>query len=228
MTAMMKRFKDLEQKKINCSIKSHLWVLSGFIGNAFFSKAAPAIATKNGERFLNLGCGSRRINGWVNADFYRLHNLMIKRHMRPDWMLDLTKPLKCSSDYWDGVLLEHTSEHLSYSDNLLLLKEVFRTLKPGGIVRIIVPDLDRYLQWSSLRNSEPKMARYYSLAEAVSNLTQNHLHVSVWNYELLAEVLSDAGFTDINRSEYGATTFSEMNVDMESHRWESLYVEARK
>ena len=88
---------------------------------------------------------------------------------------------------------------------------------------MIVPDLDRYLQWNEIRDQEPKMNRYYSLAEAVSNLTQNHLHIAVWNFDLLAEVLKEAGFSDVNRSECGNTYFPEMNVDMESHRISHLH-----
>jgi len=226
--SMMKRFGDLEKRRINCSIKSYLWVWSGIIGNIFFSRSVPEKITENSKNLLNLGCGSRHLDGWVNADFYRLHNLIWNRKSLPNWMLDLTKPLKCNSDYWDGVLLEHTNEHLSYTQNLLLFKEVFRTLKPGGVLRVIVPDLDRDLQWNEVRSQEPKMARYYSLAEAVSNLTQNHLHIAVWNFDLLVEVLKEAGFSDVNRSEYGNTYLPEMNVDMENHKWESLYVEAHK
>jgi predicted SAM-dependent methyltransferase len=45
-------------------------------------------------------------------------------------------------------------------------------MKPGGVLRIVVPDLDRYLRWNALKAVEKKMNRYSSLPEAISNLTQ--------------------------------------------------------
>lgn len=226
--SMKKRFCELESRRIFPGIKIYLWKWSGIIGNAFFSSHAPNIKTETGSRLLNLGCGACRMDGWVNADFYRLNNLIWNRHMLPDWMVDLTKPLKCDDDFWDGVLIEHVNEHLLYSQNLELFKEIYRSLKPGSICRVIVPDLGRYLQWRELRDVEPKMARYSSLAEAVSNLTQNHSHVSIWDFALLSEVLEDVGFIDVKKQEFNVSSLSEMEVDTKSHKWESLYVEARK
>ena len=225
---MKKRFLELEKKRLFPGIRGYIWNWSGVIGNLLFSREAPDIESNSGLRLLNLGCGSCRMAGWVNADFYRLHNLVWNRKLLPDWMVDLTKPLKCNDDYWDGVLLEHVNEHLLHSTNYDLFKEVYRSLKPGGVCRIVVPDLDRYLNWDKIRNEEPKMSRYSSLAEAVSNLTQNHLHVSIWNYDLLTETLKDVGFSIVERSEYRVSSLEEMKVDTESHKWESLYVEAHK
>ena len=97
--SMMKRFYDLEKRRIGCSIKSYIWTWFGMIGNIFFSRGAPEVSIQNSKHLLNLGCGSRHLDGWVNADFYRLHNLTWNRKSHPDWMLDLTKPLKCDSDH---------------------------------------------------------------------------------------------------------------------------------
>ena len=75
-------------------------------------------------------------------------------------MIDITKPLKCKSDFWDGVIIEHTNEHILYSENYDMLTELYRTMKPGGVLRIVVPDLGRYLRWKDLKAVEKKMNRY--------------------------------------------------------------------
>ena len=150
---MLRRFEELQKKRINCSVKSYLWSLSGIVVNILFSRPVPK-KTESSKNLLNLGYGSRHLNGWINVDFYRLHNLIWNRKNLPDWMLDLTKPLKCNADYFDGVLLDHINEHLSYGQNLLLFKEFFRALKPGDVLRVIFPDLDRYLNWNELRSKE--------------------------------------------------------------------------
>lgn len=222
---IQERFYNLEKRRLYYGFKPFLWSLFGRIGNSFFRREAPAC---EGESFLNLACGDRRIKGWINADFYRLHNLLWQRNQLPDWFVDLTKPLKCKDNYWDGIVIEHANEHLLYSQNLRLFREVLRILKPGGVLRIVVPDIDRYLDWKNLRMVEPKMARYGSLAEAISNVTQNHAHASVWNEALLAEVLNKVGFVDVQKKEYKVSSRPLMAIDAEGHRWESLYMEASK
>ena len=71
--------------------------------------------------------------------------------------------------------MEHTNEHILYSDNYNLLKELFRTMKPGGVIRIVVPDLDKYLEWNDLRKTVSKMGRYKSLPEAICNFRTTYI-----------------------------------------------------
>jgi predicted SAM-dependent methyltransferase len=44
--------------------------------------------------------------------------------------------------YFDVVYTSHFLEHLNLQQARFLLKEVYRVLKKGGIVRIVVPDLE--------------------------------------------------------------------------------------
>ena len=224
---MKERFLELEKNRLNhYGFKRLVWRIFALIGHAFFRRFPPNIRmTKDGKRFLNLGAGEVIIDGFVNADFYRLHHLF-KSHSA-NWMIDITKPLKCKDNFWDGVIIEHTNEHILYSQNYELLTELYRTMKPGGVLRIVVPDLGRYLRWNILRAEEKKMNRYSSLPEAISNLTQNHLHVSVWDYSLMAELLGDIGYTEIVESKYGCSKVKEF-TDSPNHEWQSLYVEAIK
>lgn len=219
------RFELLESKKLSHrAMKRHIWDLFSFIGNLLFQRFPPDVTDINGKRFLNLGSGEINKDGYTNADFYRLHKIFSNKNSF--WMVDITKPLKCEDNWWDGVHLEHVNEHLSYLHNLELLKELYRTLKPGGIVRITVPDLDKYLEWNDTRHSNKKMARYLSLPEAISNLSQNHLHISVWNFQLFNEVMEEVGFVDVKKKNFGESDSS--FVDAPNHEWQSLYLEARK
>lgn len=221
------RFQQQEEPRLEGGWKANLWRICGWFGNRVWRRSPPAHMTSSGKHLLNLGCGTRRHEGWVNADFYRPQQLV--GGGGPDWMLDLTEPFRCPSDHWDGVTLEHVNEHLLYSQNLRLFQEVLRTLKPGGVLRVAVPDLDRYLGWNQLRDEEPKFGRYGSLPEAVSNLTQNHAHRSVWNGELMCELLGEVGFGQARVWSFREGNDPELcAVDGESHRWESVYVEAIK
>jgi SAM-dependent methyltransferase len=222
------RFCTLETPRLEAGVKAMFWRASGWLGHHLWRQSAPDARTASGKRLLNLGCGAKHHSGWVNADFYRPTHLL-GASGRPDWMLDLTRPFRCDADYWDGVSLEHVNEHLLYSENLALLREVHRTLKPGGTLRVAVPSLGRYLNWMELRGQVPKMARYGSLPEATSNLTQNHAHRSVLDGPLLCELLEQLGFIGV--AERGFREGQELELaaaDGESHSWESVYVEARK
>jgi len=223
---MKDRFLQLEKPRLpHHGFKRLIWRLFSVIGHIFFRKMPPDITTSGGKRFLNVGSGAVMLEGFVNADFYRLHHVL--KSNSADWMIDLTKPLRCDNNYWDGVLIEHTNEHILYSENYDLLKELYRTMKPGAVIRIVAPDLNKYLSWETLRTSEPKMARYNSLPEAISNLTQNHLHLSVWNFELMAELLEEIGFSHVKNQEFECSQVAEFS-DSPNHEWQSFYIEATK
>lgn len=105
---------------------------------------------------LNLGCGNCTPTGWENVDYAfgaRLTRLpgftAINRRLRLfnlDWdkrikLHDLRKPLPWSSNSVRAIYSSHTLEHLSREQGRRLLQEACRILIPGGILRIVVPDL---------------------------------------------------------------------------------------
>ncbi len=93
-------------------------------------------------RMLNLGCGKRIHPAWVNVDF---------QVSAPDVVAcDLTKGIPFPSASFDVVYHSHLLEHFSRNQAPAFLSECHRVLKPGGILRSIVPDLEvitrRYLE----------------------------------------------------------------------------------
>ena len=110
---------------------------------------------------LNLGCGPNTPSGWINVDYFIGARLIKNRFLRwvfrrtgivkLDWspeiyIHDLRRPLPWNSNSVDVVYSSHTLEHLSKDDGEHLLAECYRTLKPGGIIRIVVPDLKRFVE----------------------------------------------------------------------------------
>ncbi len=95
---------------------------------------------------LNFGCGEHALPGWTNIDggdgtWY---------DAPPDesvFALDVFQALEVLPDRCaDFVASEHFFEHFSLDDGHRLLAEWFRVLRPGGIVRITCPDLQRETQ----------------------------------------------------------------------------------
>jgi len=183
----------------------------------------------NGNKLLNLGCGSIRFNkGWVNADFYSGIKFWKKHKNRPDWMLDLRYPLNCDDNVWDGVFSEHTLEHLYPNQAMSLLKELYRTMKEGAWLRITVPDLKKYVDYYCNKQVNETFKKWPTGCEAIRSLTQNWIHLSVWDNKLLSRFLKEAGFMNIQEVKFRKGTEPKLFKDNEERSWESLYMEAQK
>jgi predicted SAM-dependent methyltransferase len=83
---------------------------------------------------LNLGCGGRFRDGWVNVNFTSTGRGVIEA--------DLGKGVPFSDQSFDMIYHSHLLEHFSKADALVFLKDCFRVLRPGGVIRIAVPDLE--------------------------------------------------------------------------------------
>jgi len=84
---------------------------------------------------VNLGCGSRFHPLWINFDIEPTDGKVFAS--------DLRKPIPLPASCADVVYHSHLLEHLSKSDGSRLLADCYRILKPGGIIRIVVPDLEQ-------------------------------------------------------------------------------------
>lgn len=83
---------------------------------------------------LNLGCGFRRLDGWVNADASPL--------CAPDQVVDLERmPWPWPDDCIDEVLLSHVLEHLgrTAANYLEIMGELWRVCRPDARITIVVP-----------------------------------------------------------------------------------------
>lgn len=100
---------------------------------------------------LNLGCGDRTHESWVNIDY------SLKRRLKRLWILrtlipssnppgylnhDLRRGIPFSNSNVDVVYASHVLEHLEKNHALPFLEEIYRVLKPKGVIRIVVPDLE--------------------------------------------------------------------------------------
>jgi hypothetical protein len=200
--------------------------LESFLGEALFKRLPPVRG--DGPRLLHLGCGDVKFPGWVNADFYNFHDLLGKREFLPDWMLDLTKPIRCPDGYWDGIFSEHTFEHLTYAQNLHALKEVFRILKSGAWIRIAVPDVSKYIAYYRDELSDQKFEAFPRGPAAISNVTQGWGHRTAWDGKLFCSVLRDIGFINVSEVKFGQGSDPQIIKDSPARAWESLYVEGRR
>lgn len=84
---------------------------------------------------LNLGCGTRFHPDWVNLDSVAHSETVIKH--------DLRKGIPFEDRSFDVVYHSHVLEHFSYEAGRQFILECYRVLRPQGILRVVVPDLEQ-------------------------------------------------------------------------------------
>lgn len=85
--------------------------------------------------YLNCGCGKNFDPNWINIDKHSNDKRVI--------VYDLNVGIPFGDNYFNVVYHSHVLEHFEQNDAVLFIKECFRVLKPKGILRIVVPDLQR-------------------------------------------------------------------------------------
>lgn len=83
---------------------------------------------------LNLGCGEKILDGWINVD-----NRAELSQKYPIVVCDLNEGLPADDGTVDEILLDNVLEHFASDDAIRLLNRIGRALKSGGKVKIIVP-----------------------------------------------------------------------------------------
>jgi SAM-dependent methyltransferase len=110
---------------------------------------------------LNIGSGQTSVPSWTNID--RSQNIMHGRvpaakrmlvrvgllnkdHMQPgDDMVRLdTRKLPYADSSVEAIYSSHTLQHLYLQEAEQVLAECARVLKPGGILRLALPDVEQY------------------------------------------------------------------------------------
>lgn len=86
------------------------------------------------KKYLNLGCGKRYHPAWINMD--------IAPHDANVIQNDLSGGIPLPDESCDVVYHAAMLEHLRQPDATALMAECYRVLKPSGIIRVGVPDLE--------------------------------------------------------------------------------------
>lgn len=154
---------------------------------------------------------------------------------------DIIKGLPVAADSCRGVYCSHVLEHLALADFRTALRQTYRILCPGGVFRLVVPDLAWAIQ-EYVQDTSPQAAYNFMQAtslgqeqrpKGVAGLVRGWLGHSVhrwmWDYKALAQELGLANFVAIRRAHFGDADdpkFAEVEVES---RWTyGCGVECRK
>lgn len=169
---------------------------------------------------LHVGSGAQPKEGWVNID-------LLGDPIDLAW--NLARGIPFSDGSADAIFHEHLFEHIPLRAGLGLMDECFRVLRPGGILRVGVPDAGELLRsyagdGSYLESIHPgRPTRLLGAQE----LFYWHRHTTMYDEETLALVFRAGGFPDPKRCDFGQTELDSA-PDTETRRDESLYMEAVK
>jgi len=157
-----------------------------------------------GIRYLQVGgdwwnkCG----DGWLNADF--VYTRLPVGFVCEDWRTgryilrqDAGHRAPFEDDTFEIVYSEHMFEHILPMDGSAFLREMYRILKPGGVLRVTTPDLEKYLVGYTQRKEgntflQEHAARFppmgklgppYTAATIVNNIFRNYEHRWVYDFE---------------------------------------------
>lgn len=176
--------------------------------------------------YVQYGCGQSCPSGWSNFDaspWLWLRTLPLAgRFLRlgpfPRGVRngDIVTGLPVADETVQGVYASHVLEHLSYADFWSALDHTFRMLRPGGIFRLIVPDLqaraERYLHDTALPDASAWFMRASGLGREGSvrgmgprlrQMFGRSAHLWMWDEQSLANALRKTGFTGIRRCRFG-------------------------
>ena len=87
------------------------------------------------KNYLNLGCGNRYFPDWTNLDFIG-NGKEVNSH-------NLLQGIPYPDDSFEVVYHSHVLEHFSKTDAERFVRECYRVLKPKGVLRMVVPDLEQ-------------------------------------------------------------------------------------
>lgn len=104
----------------------------------------PEVLNGNGKVMLNVGSYRTMYHGWINIDQHNLSDFA-QRNGYHHVCHDVKKGLPYDTGVVDWIHASHFLEHLTYAEGLAFLKECRRVLKPGGAVRLAVPNAELLL-----------------------------------------------------------------------------------
>jgi predicted SAM-dependent methyltransferase len=174
---------------------------------------------------LNWGCGAVGEPGWINSDQ--------KDGPGIDISCDIRDSLPLESESIDYIVSIHALPEVPYHDLIPVLEELRRVLKPRGVLRLSLPDLDK-----AIRAYQRNDREYFLIPdEEVKSIGAKLIVQLIWygwsrtlfTYDFIEEILLKAGFKCVSQCRYQKTNSPYPGImELDNREQESLFVEAIK
>ncbi len=170
---------------------------------------------------------------------------IVDLHEGADFKVNLeVDDLPIKNDTVDNIYSSHCIEHIEPNKLRNVFSEMYRVMKKGGIIRLVVPSFKKgvfyyyFMPWKLEKKLMPrinsnvpitKMSRlsaWFYTETNKSNGTPGHK--TAWDYELMKAFLKEAGFVNIKKMTLKKCSRAFKGKDNPSYEDFSLYVEACK
>lgn len=153
-------------------------------------KGAPRMKPGDAKR-LHLGCGNIRLPGFCNVDILKTSAV--------DVVSDISRLDKFADNSIELIYACHVLEHFSHDEAVRVLRRWFDVLKPGGELRVSVPDIDRIVKiyidnWQHFQTpgNSPWIGLLYG-----GQGDPYDFHKTGFNFCWMKHLLEEVGFTGI-------------------------------
>jgi len=171
----------------------------GFDGGALAESLDTALKTSGPVR-LNLGAGATEIEGYEPIDRKNGQEVY---------------PLECDDNSVDIIYASHVLEHFSHTETHKVLAHWMEKLKPGGLLRLAVPDF-------------PWICEHYMDGEAINTMgyvmgghvDENDRHGALFDREMLIDAMVNAGLERIGswESEYQDCSALPVSLNLQGYK----------
>jgi predicted SAM-dependent methyltransferase len=203
------------------------------------------ISSRSGQ-MVQFGCGLSAPTQWRNFDAsptLRLQKLPAIGRFVPAGEFgrfpdnveygDITTGLPIADESVELMYCSHVLEHITLDELRQALKNCYRYLQPGGIFRLVLPDLESLTQ-QYLSSTDPDASLIFMhdtwlgiasrrrdlLGFLKSWLSGSH-HLWMWDYKSLSRELSQVGFEDVRRARLGDSGITEFTDLEDPERWQN-------
>jgi predicted SAM-dependent methyltransferase len=199
---------------------------------------------------VNLGSGLKIAPGWINVDgslkmvLAKCPNFVTglgykfltdSKSVSCEQFIDLVTnnifvhhnlkygvPLPDSSA--DFIYTSHTLHHLYRDEAAAVLADALRALKPGGTIRIAVPNLEHIFALYQRGEREHALRFFFYDSQPRNQLSRRQYQ---YDFELLREMLAIAGYSGIRRCAFQQGRTPDLE-QLDNRPDETLFVEAEK
>lgn len=196
----------------------------------------------------HLGCGTVFLKDYLNINYWS-HLQENTVYVDPCGVVgtylynyDLVNGIPAYPNSLKVIYHCHLLEHLTLQEGVVFAQKCFDCIEPGGIMRVVVPDLELWI--SNYHNNNEfffEEYRRYVLAQEpdiyktkgsiLMGMLHNHGHKCCYDFEMLKRLLERTGFVRIRKTLFQESDLPEIK-EIESYSplraMESLCVECYK
>lgn len=205
------------------------------------------------DLWIQFGCGLCAPENWVNYDSsptLRLQRVPLLGALVPSGPYgrfpanvlygDIVVGLPLNDGAAGLLYCSHVLEHLSLEDLRRALRNCRKVLRPGGVFRLVLPDIELLIDQykvdaaadAAIRFMENTLLGKKTRPRGVGSLAREWFgssqHLWMWDYKSLAAELEKAGFQSVRRATWNDSSVAAFAMVESPERWhDALGIECR-